>query len=512
MKNVYDEVQLFFDQEMDWEPFIQQETIEGFLRQKAWQGSSDKKLQEIWQNLRMFILYLAHSEHDNLDEITCREYSVIIEWLVGCVSGFKATLGAISYFFDVLLSFFRFLQNKKMVNNTEELESAIRLIPPGEKNEIVHSLFFEKNNPRLPSGVTEQVAGKKSLYWNAINNQELVSRLMGRLGSYFQNEDFSADFRRALLWYTGPYTKIPGQDQEDFWMGFWDYFLLDYRLLRNDKKALAHFHETHAKSLTFEEHHILSDMMNVRFVVFFVERILPQEKIQCVDLFSGEKFQLPCPDIDYKRMKKLLFYGHIFLQDSVLLNYMTSVEISTNLRRRIRQEVLRQKAMFSIQDPDASWRDFYNRHALLVRHTIEMLLTTAKVNVTPFEPLERKLPVITEACVPNVDVQKLIAQSIPKYGFSYHDERIAQKLWHDFSQLAGISVRKPKIWAATVLYVYSRLNSPHGIPTEDLARGFRISVASIYSNKKKMVDLLQLYPYDPRYLNEEGFIYLVYSS
>jgi len=515
MRNVYDEVQVFYDDEINWEPLIEQEWIEGFLRQKAWQGSNDEQLRDIWQNLRLFIIYLAHSEHDDLDEITCQEYSLVTEWLAGCVPDFKATLKAISHFFEVLLAFCQFLQNKKMVESIDELECAIRLLTAGAKIDAINSMPLENKDLRFPENDLNKAFAKT--YSNEYNEshqdpQVAIERLMVRLGSYFQQEQFNDDFRRALLLYTGPCDKIPDEEQEEFWLGFWDYFLLDYHLLANDKKALLYFHETNAESLTTEEQNILHEMLNVRFIVFYVDRILNQQLIECVDLFSGEKFQMPCPAIDYKKMKKMIFFGHVFLRDAMLINYVTSVETSLNLRRRIRQEVLRQKAIFMIQYPNASWQDFFNRHSLLVRHTIDMLVTMAKVNVTPFEQMGRKFPSVIETCIPDNHVQRSFSKLMPEYGFSFHDIQLAKKLWHDFSQIAGISVRKPDIWAAAILYVYSQINSPQGIPAEDLAQDFHISTASIYNNKTKVYKALQLHQYDPRYLNEEGFIFLLFSS
>ncbi|MBP2639911.1 MAG: hypothetical protein H6Q66_862 [Firmicutes bacterium] len=515
MKNVYDEVQVFYNGEINWEPLIQQDWVEGLLRQKAWQGANDEELRDIWQNLRCFIIYLAHSEHDNLDEITCREYSLVIEWLAGCVPGFQATLKTISHFFEVLLAFYQFLQNKKMLHGIDELERAIRLLTAGKKIDAINSMPLEKKELRFLDNDLNKAFGKtcsNGYVESKQDPQEAIERLMVRLGSYFQQDQFNDDFRRALLLYTGPCDKIPDEEQEEFWLGFWDYFLLDYHLLANDKKALVYFHETNEKNLTSEEQRILNEMLNVRFIVFYVERILNQQWIECVNLFSGEKFQLPCPAIDYKKIKKMIFFGHVFLRDTMLINYVTSVETSLNLRRRIRQEVLRQKAIFMIQYPEASWPDFFNRHSLLVRHTIDMLVTTAKVNVTPFEQMGRDFPSVIETCIPDNHVQKSFSKSMPEYGFSFHDIQLAQKLWHDFSQITEISVRKPDAWAAAILYIYSRINSPHGIPAEELAQDFHTSAASIYNNKTKVYKTLQLKRYDPRYLNEEGFIFLLFSS
>ena len=54
------------------DPATSREWIEGFLRHQAWQGSSDKELRDIWQNLSMFVLYLEDTGTEYLEEITRR--------------------------------------------------------------------------------------------------------------------------------------------------------------------------------------------------------------------------------------------------------------------------------------------------------------------------------------------------------------------------------------------------------------------------------------------------------
>ena len=105
MKNVYDKVSYFFSHELDGNLVITQEWVEGFLRQKAWQGSADKELSELWEDLQLFVQYLAVTEHETLEEISSQEYSVFIEWVVHATS-FKITLQSVRRIFGVLEEFF----------------------------------------------------------------------------------------------------------------------------------------------------------------------------------------------------------------------------------------------------------------------------------------------------------------------------------------------------------------------------------------------------------------------
>jgi len=234
--------------------------------------------------------------------------------------------------------------------------------------------------------------------------------------------------------------------------------------------------------------------------------------VECVNLFTEERFRLPHPDFDYKTMKKLLFFGHIFARDTMMANYITSVEIGPNLRRRIKQETVRQKAIFDIQQPGSTWEEFFARHALAFRHTVDALITLAKVNVTPFSQLERVFPPVEERRLPDRRVSVLLAAAMPEYGFSCHDAVLAGRLWHDYNQAAAAAVRKPGAWAAAVIYVYAQINSPQGIAAEQLAVDFGVSTSGVYANRDKIFAALELTQFDPRYLNEEGFVYSLFIS
>ena len=70
IKNVYDQVRNFYDESIIWDPAIKQEWVEGFLRQKAWQGTSDDKLKDLWRQIQMFTIYLNDADNVDLNEIT----------------------------------------------------------------------------------------------------------------------------------------------------------------------------------------------------------------------------------------------------------------------------------------------------------------------------------------------------------------------------------------------------------------------------------------------------------
>jgi hypothetical protein len=398
-----------------------------------------------------------------------------------------------------------------LIDSAEKIEDAAKQIAGGDELKSFNdgafqglSLFDDHAGDvfhKIPSISTDGI-GKKLT--------ETVEHLMGKLGSCFQQERYSEDFDRALYLYTGPFNHVPDNDQDDFWLGFWDYFLFDYHLLKNDVSPLKHFYMDHQEELTTDECEILRNLLNAKFTVFYISKVINQDWVECVNLFTKELFHLPFPDYDYKTLKKLLFFGHIFAQGMLMINYVTSIEVSVNLRRRIQEEILRLKDIFAIQQPGATVVDFFARHAQIVRHSIDILITLAKVNVASPRYLERKFPKAGNDCIPPKGVTELIEQFAPGYRFSFFDCKLMSIMWHDFCRLSPVTVRKAGTWAAALIYAFSQTNNIRSITLEELAYDLGVSTSSIRTNNKKLVETLQLESFDPRYLSEEGFTYLIF--
>jgi len=512
-KNVYDQVRSFYEEDLFWEPTIKQEWVEGFLRQKAWQGISDDKLKDVWHQIQLFILYLNYADNDDLNEITVVEYSLFVEWLSDHVEKFKATLKTVRHIFEVLIDFYTYLFNKKLIDNIEEIKVAAEQIAGGKKLNlmIADSLLeelriFEDDIGNLTSFDTEINSDLGSIL------SEATEGLMLKIGKYFHQEEFIEDFERALYLYVGPFERAPEEIEDEFWLGFWDYFLFDYHLLESDLRPLIYFNATSGEKLSADEQRILNELLQSKFTVFYVSKILNPNLVECMNLFTGESFPLPLLEFDYKNLKKLLFFGHVFPQGIVMINYLSSIVTSVTLRRRIKDEVVRQTKIFAIQVPDATLEDFFNRHALVVRHTVSSLVTLNKVNVTSVSQLERTYPIITDKRIPNQAVIEFLHELVGMHGFSLHDQILLENMWHDFSQLSNVIVRKPAAWAAAIFLSYTQINSIDNIVAKEIIVPLEISSTSLYKNKAEVYEVLQLESFDARYLSEEGFVISLFEQ
>jgi hypothetical protein len=458
----------------------------------------------------MFVLYLEYDETRDLESVTIEEYSLLIEWLNDNITDFVKELAAVREFFAVLIDFYRYLISKKVISNLSGLEKAAEEIAGGEtlnlkelEDDTEPSELFIDEPGNFLQGLSNISSDKAHLV------SEMVEQLMSKLGTYFQNESFNDDFERALYLYTGPLDSVPEEGQEEFWLGFWDYFLFDYHLMHDDTTPLNHFNAEFGSKLTPDEKRILEDLLSAQFTVFYVNRVLNHDWVECINLFTEEKFELPFM-FDLTSLKKALFFGHVFSRGLMMINYVTSMEVSTRLRRRIKDEVIRQHKIYQIQEQHASMQDFFSRHALVVRHTIDILVTLAKVNVTPAAQLERKFPPALEPRVPNENVTKLIEAVSSKYNFSMPDIKLMQRLWFDFNQREKVIVRKPVVWAVAVMYAYMKLNYSSNFHMGEIAKHLDISVASVRTNSHRIFAKLELEPFDPRYLSEEGFVFSLF--
>lgn len=512
MKNVYDQVKVFYEEDADWGIAVKKEWVEGFLRQKAWQGANDRELQILWRNIEMFLLYLAYAGISDLDEVTITEYSTGVEWLADNMPDFDKNVSNVRQYFDVLIQFHKYLQNKKAIFDSKVIEDAAKIIAGDNKLNLMAANLIDETASLFDDDIDNVLSKMPSVRTEEISEKitGAVERLMVKLGSYFHQENFNDDFDRALYLYTGPFEGVPDDDHDDFWLGFWDYFLFDYHLLKTDVTPLSHFYLNASDKLTSDEREILKNLLNAKFSVFYISKVLNQDWVQCTNLFTDETFQLPIPDFDYKTLKRLLFFGHIFSQGMVMINYVTSIEVSPKLRKRIKEEILRQQQLFIAGQSSDNLDDYFARHAQAVRHSIDVLVTLAKVNVINPEYLERSYPLITENTIPNNDVLVLMDQVAADYRFSAYDARQMRKLWHDYCQVAKVIIRKPGTWAAALLYAYAQINNISHVVAEDLASDLGVSASSIRSNYHKLFDVLKVQRFDARYISEEGFMFLIF--
>lgn len=505
MENVYSLVERFYEQQAA-DSLLPQEWVEGFLRHCAWQGDSDAALQQKWNQLHWFLEYLAHAELTEPDELTMQDFSMAVRWLTNQGKGLKAEIKAVRRFFSLLKEFFAYADMRQWIPYPAALEEAAERIAGGNKlrflqiSDILDELTF-------PSGGLEERLLSADEVGRLVG--EALEVLMLKIGGFFQKESFADDFDRALYLYTGPFDMMPEEQEEDFWLGFWDYFIFDYHLLADDLTPLMRFQSEYRERLTDDERQILQDLLSSKFTVFYVDHSLDDELVECVNLFTEERFELPMPEFSLQQLKKQLFFGHVFARGMLMINYVTNLEVSTVLRRRIKDEIIKLADIFAQQKPENDLAAFMRRHSLVVRHAINALTGMARVTVSSPIHARRGEPVPPELETPREPeptVVALLAERGPEYGFSCHDVSLLTQLWFDFTRRYEREIRQPEAWAAAVICAYAQINGLSHFVVSELADDFAATAARVYRNRMRLAQRLKLRAFDPRYLGEEGFI------
>lgn len=506
MKNVYENVQEFYQELSDYNPRITRPLVEGYLRQKAWSGCNNETLEDIWIVLNAFIRYLTYEELSNLNEIGQEDYQNLLLWIIDDVKKDNDENAALTNIFDVLKDFYLYLRKKNIVQHLDGLFEA-------EKN---------FSNIDLLSNALDSMEDVDCIFHERFDESELLSedtayklnvlleRLLSTIGRYFKGEPFIFDFNRALGLYTGPFNEIPDDNGEEFWLGFWDYFLFDYHLINTDEHPLAHFYKMKQADLTSDEKHILHDLLKAKFTVFYIKRVLNNGMVECVDLFTDEIIRLPMPEYGIGDYKKAVFYGHIYVNGVVMLNYISSIAVSLNLRKRIKEEILHQQELYQVQKPQVGIEGFFERHAILVRHTIDILVNLAKLNVVQPERLKMRFKSREIVEEPNFNVTLLLQVMAKKYHLPLYDIELLLKMWCDYAAVINHSVDKAEITASAIFLLFVEMNGIQHVDSTVLKRELKLDHGELNKRMNDIIEVLELQEFDSRYLTEDGFVLSLY--
>ncbi len=502
MKNVYDAVWHFYEQDAAWEDILKYEWVEGFLRQKAWQHTDDVRLRAIWQQILMFELYLAYADVP-LPDMQLGDYGEMVGWLERNVAEFSLELPAVKSFFQTLMDFEKYLVGRKIIKPSATMMEAAKYITGGKKLRLVDGPGNEIKKIPLAFATPDAPA---PIY---IKLDEHLQELLLLLNEFYQKSEFIVDFERAIFLYHG----IMGWDEDEldsqkqeFWLGFWDYFLFDYRLISNDKTPLRHFYDT--GNYPAETRSLLKELVSARFAVFFMKNLSDEDWLECEDLLTGQTFFLPNPGEHAQTLKDLLFMGHLFSHNMVLVNYVMSVPVSLNLRKRIKEEIIKQFSFYRVQEPGADWDCFYRRHAIAVRHAIDIFTTFSKLNAV----VDVDVPDVGKKSsnIGDTRVIEILVQAMKSNVFSFNDQQLAIRMWLDYCYVSyPVAVRKPQNWAAGLVANFALINSAFVVDYDYIGNMFNVPVNSVREYGNKIARALELQEHDLRYLNEEGFIMLL---
>jgi hypothetical protein len=506
MENVYDIIADFYDHDENWNMLLRREYAEGYIRKEAWKGLNDQQLQKKWEQIMMLCLYLGYAE-TFLGDMTDDDFIDAIAWCGRNISEFKISYDNVKLFLDTCGSLFVYLKSKNAITSAVAPKvAAERLLG----DDSVLRVINEKGDFLPGEGFDDKFSTPNAPVKIFLNIGDMLQQLLDELHYYFQDKKFNMDLERAVFLYHGIFPEDQNEEVEEsdeFWQCFWDYFLFDYHLLADDKTPLEHFYE-HGSTFNKE---LVAELMKARLAVFSVDSINEDNMYLCTDFLTGEQYALNLPIEEEFDTKDMLFVGHCFYNNTMVMNYVRCLKMGKLARKRLYDMLKHCYDWYRIQEPEAKWTDFVSRHPMLVRHLTYIYSVYVKLDGFGHETSIRnyKPPDI----IPDDEVTKCITGIMKSYHFSCRDINLATRLWKDFSYHESNAINKPEVWASGVIENFVRLNGVYNYSEEKVAEMcWQVPVSVLQKVADKIKNVLHIEKYDPRYCNEEGFLLMMFSS
>ncbi len=498
--NVYRRIEFFYQRRKELNKIIRKQRMERYFRELAWQGKSDLLLRRIFGVVSVMLKYMLRQKLYYFSLLTRYDYVEIFYLYASTRPKLRLIEKNVEMFFDCLEHFLQAI----VPNDSEALNSL------SEGNEMFYEPgFFSMPERHEYDAFCDTLEHTEEIDEEALNHlNEILDTLIADMIRFFQRSELRPDFSRAVALYAGPYIK-PEEADENWWMGFWDYFFFDYHRKADDLTP-AYYYLVHEKErLSTEESYVLRDLMRAKLKIFCVNR-LEEEFAVCTDLLSGETFDLPCPDAAFIECKNMIFFGHIQRRGVMLLNYITGLSASKRLQRRIKDEIVKQFERFqAYQMPHATMEDFLLRHAAAVRHTVQILSGFAQLRVVPdadCPPVPRKTP---NAGLLEPEEARL-TETAKKLGFSAYALLFVKRLYEDY--VAATKKRGTPAILSAVLILIEGVNGTEYAPLEKILSAFNVGQDEALQAANEAGLAVNCVALDPRYLAEEGYVQLLYLT
>lgn len=506
MVNVYSLVEHFYEENSAAQQIIPQGKVEAYLRRNAWHGAEDEDLKRIWNLISLLIGYADQLNLYSLSALTVYDYQEIIYRYAEIQPDFTLAEADVNALLDIAEKFYAYLQRGQ---KTEDYRPGIKAARESLYEGGYFFLPARRDGDEFYSSLEhmEEVPAETMQRLN-----KMLDGLLHRVDDYFKQPPFRRDMDRAVVMYAGPdYDGSEGMnpdERHDFWFGFWDFFLFDYHLIGSDAIPLRYYYEHERDKLSASEQDILRDLLRSKFTVFRIEAV-GEDFVSCRNFFTQEAFELPVPELAIGNYNTCLLYGHIHSHGVMLLNYITSLQASPKLQKRMRDVVWRQFELFRLQEPLAELDDFFGRHAGVVRHTLQILVSYAQLNVLKTPPVLPYLPDDPEVATQfaaDIDMLKRVAKHV---GFSHFEIQLLVKFFTDYVAVAALE-KIDDITLTALILQFALLNGVKLANQAEIYELLGIDSNQVWAAMKKICDTLECELFDPRYLTEEAFIKSLY--
>lgn len=545
--NIYHHIENFFASHVKVSLIVKKNTVENYVRQLTWQGTSEQDKEKIWAIIKNLLGFMAEFDLFSFDLLTGNDYQKII---FQCVQFKQSSLteSRVRSILNVCQNFIAFILKKSVIIPGFEKKSRGKIILPLNEYEKLteeikaiwdgYQTFFREDGKfyrpdYLPHDelffAMEHGFEVSEKDFETLNHG--LENLMNLVQSYFREKNYlKMDYVRALILFLGMAQKPSLEEREEmkkssssgggkfnmtlpedeeFWLAFWDYFFWDYHLIRTDETPLRYFFEHQKDTLTTREKYILQDLLKARFHVFYVEK-MNDDILICRDLLTDELLDLPTPEVIPFDLKKSVWFGHSQSNGMIMLNHISAMTASPLLRQRIKDEIFSQYNLFKkYQFPHASIQDFLQRHAAIVRHSIQVMTTFSqtKLFVDRFDHLHKRTN--SKILLPKDFVQRFHEVG-SRLGIGAFSQQIALMLCDDFVKKTKENPNDTLIAAAFV--ILQTLNGFWYVAPDEIIRVCHIYEENLTIMITRVFCALEIIPFDPRYLTEDGFVYTLFCE
>lgn len=516
LDNVYDLVEDFYTHDEGWNALLRQEYAEGFLRRESWNGKSEADLYRSWDHLTILCLYLGSAE-TFLGDMDADDFVDCVAWCGRNISEFTPDYQETQAFLETCDRLFKYLKSKNAITDAAApLKAAELLLQNGVMQIVLPDGEFADANSERALNATLDLPAKIFL-----NIGERMQELMEVLHHFFEKEYFRLDLDRAAFLYYGILMGREEQKKaapETNSECFWDYFLFDYHLLRSDKRPLEFFceHICSPESKDYNEafakrnHDALEELCQARLAVFTVAGCTEDGAFDCTDWLTGEHYTLNLPLEEGTELQDTLLLGHIFYNESMIMNYVSCLKIGKVAQKRLHTTLCACQEWYAIQAPTAGWEGFIARNPMLLRHLV--LLYSAFVNLNGFNYETAHKDYVPAEADLNDKVALCIREMMEPYHFAERDIKLTIRLWTDFKAQTVRDIRMSKVWAAGAIADFIKTNGVYSYHDNRIAEMCRnVPIDLMQRVGKEIWVTLKLEKHDPRYSNEEGILAMALS-
>ena len=314
---------------------------------------------------------------------------------------------------------------------------------------------------------------------------------------------------------------LPVLDQErpELLASFWEYYIFDYRLRDTDERPIEHFYKYYREhpDPQYEKSNkalieLLASMQNIQLMVFTIEREEADGWFSCRDFFTGSISELSLPVDDAVDTRCLLCIAHVFEDGNLITEYLRSVVVTPVMQKTLYNRLSAFLAYYRVAHPDTDWEQFVTANPALVMHMVAYAGAPDMI-MKPVNSVKGKK--YKPAAIRKEDpVYQFLLQFGKLLHMSWQDRKNLTQMWGDFYELRPVACFSDEdfmVWTLAILDNYMKITKTFLLDVVPYAEKVHIDTNRITERAAVIQDVLQLEPFDPRYVSEDAFMNMVFS-